>query len=131
MSHYLPFDPTHYDFIIVRHTGDFCRLEPWKLEGSLEVAMHGVIEDLFNARPGDFGAESAEGEFVLGFIAALDVMANGRLRITKARDRSGLAETVQRAYRSMHGKKDAERITDVMTKACEKIIENDRNRGWK
>lgn len=129
MSPQLSFDPNGYDFIVVRHVNGFCRLEPWKLEGRLEAAMHGVVEDLFNARPGVSGAESAEGEFALGFIAALDVLAHGRLRLAKAENRSELSDTVRRAYRAMHGKMDADRITDVMTEACEKIAESGRNRG--
>ena len=50
MSPQLSFDPMGYDFIIVRNVGGFCRLEPWKLEGRIEDAMHGVVEDLFNSK---------------------------------------------------------------------------------
>lgn len=125
----LPFDPRGCDFIIVRNVNGFCRLEPWKLGGRLESAMHGVVEDLLNARPGDFGAESAEGEFALGFIAAIDVLARGNLRLVKAQDRSELSDTVRRAFRAMHGKMDLDRTTDLMTDACEKIVEHDRDRG--
>lgn len=125
MSPAVPFDPSGYDFIVVRHVSGFCRLEPWKLEGRLEEAMHGVVEDLFNAR----GDNYAEGEFALGFIAALDVLARGNLRLVKAQDRSELSDTVRRAFRAMHGKMDPDRITDLMTDACEKIVEHDRDRG--
>lgn len=125
MSSALPFDPSGYDFIIVRHVNGFCRLEPWKLEGRLTEAMHGVVEDLFDAR----GDNYAEGEFALGFIAAIDVLARGQLRLTRASDRSDLSDTVQRAFRAMHGKMDPDRITNLMTEACETIIEHDRDRG--
>ena len=112
MSPQLSFDPMGYDFIIVRNVGGFCRLEPWKLEGRLEDAMHGVVEDLFNSKEASYG----EGEF-------------GNLRLAKAEDRSELADTVQRAFRAMHGKMEPDRITDVMEKAREKIVEHDRERG--
>lgn len=125
MSPQLSFDPMGYDFIIVRNVGGFCRLEPWKLEGRIEDAMHGVVEDLFNSKEASYG----EGEFALGFIAALDALARGNLRLAKAEDRSELADTVQRAFRAMHGKMEPDRITDVMEKACEKIVEHDRERG--
>lgn len=127
MSPVLSFDPSGYDFIIVRHVGGFCKLEPWRLEGRLTEAMHGVVEDLFNGR----GDNLAEGEFALGFIAAIDVLAHGRLRLSRAEDRSELSGTVQRAYAAMHGNMDPDRITDLMTEACETIVEHDRKRGAK
>lgn len=59
------------------------------------------------------------------------MLARGNLRLVKAQDRSDLADTVQRAFRAMYGKMEPGRITDVMEKACEKIVEHDRERGRK
>lgn len=111
--------PEDCDFIVVRRRGGFAHLEAWRIAGRLSAAMHGVVDDMFD---GKYSKPVDMSEFALGFIAAMDAIGRGRVRLQEAQGKPSLRRVIEDAYGDMHGRIPHKRTT-VMTDACAAMVE--------
>lgn len=111
--------PTNCDFIVVRNRNGFPVFEKRSIEVRVTEAMHGVIKDIFDGKylePVDMS------DFALGFIACLDTLGRGHMRVKEAEGKPSLREVIVEAFGDVNGKAPLKR-TSVMSDACQKMVE--------